>query len=231
MAITLAQSANVKVQASGVGTTLSSDPLTVSAGSLIVAAINLANGGATVTGVSDNVNGSYTLDKSEHGNTDTGYWSQIYSFPNSASGTITVTLTVSDTNACSLTVYELAGAATSSPVGVTVSHAPSGSSPSASLITTAYDDCIIATCNVYNDTWSATAGTSFTLTHSTTSSSVRFADEYWLDVGTAGSKTAAFNISDGVGGPYCTMAAVAYKKAAAGGGCGVTKPMWPMSYF
>jgi hypothetical protein len=48
----------------------------------------------------------------------------------------------------------------------------------------------------------------FTLTHSTTSSSVRFADEYWLEVGSAGSKTVAFSITGGSGGPYWTMAAV-----------------------
>lgn len=185
----------------------------VTAGNLLVACVHVLNGVSTVA-VADNVNGSWTKDVDATPNPNVGFICQIWSFPNAASGATTVTLTMSDQYACSMTIFELAGAATVSHVD-TSSSDQRNASPTLSL-TTAANSCIIATMNTYNSAWTVGVGVgdSYTLQQvQAVASAVQHADEYLLSA-SASSHTVDFVISGSGAGPYAVMAAAAYKIGA-----------------
>lgn len=192
----------------------------VAAGDLIVAACNQQGTALLqITSIADSVNaGNYAQDTSLIYNGDTGYGSVIFSKANSAAGTPTVTLTANTATYYTLTIYDIVGLATASPLDVANTASFAVTNPiSLTLVTTVNNDCIVAVSNNYNN-WSYTAGANYTIGAQGTwiVNSTRYGSEYDLDAGVAGSISVdATLVTSGGAGPYSTLAAAAYKALAA----------------
>lgn len=217
MAITLVQA--ITSTNSGAATLTATFASPVTSGNMIVACCYAVGNTTPISTVTDNVNaGSYANDGPYIVDLNVGGGSAIYSKSNVLSGSTTVTLTCGAANSgLGLTIFELAGAATSSAFDATNNHVPGtgvASSASCSLTTSAANDCIVVTGSMYTSSYVVSAGTNFTLQQQQAVGSVGHYDEYWLDAGVAGSKTAAMSNSGGSGGQYPTLLAVAYKVAA-----------------
>lgn len=132
----------------------------VTAGSLIVANVATANTTDSVSNVKDNVNNTnFTLAVSKTG-TSPGNTYQYY-FPNSASGTMTVTVTYTAglTGGDAFWIYEVGGAATSSPVDVTGSSNGTNTNVTSGNITTNNaNDILIGVCNLGGSVSSSEGG-------------------------------------------------------------------------
>src|SRR5688572_27664137 len=120
MPIAIVGTPNTKDSDAGGATTLVSDAIAMTAGNLVVVTACVLDGAATMT-CADNVNGSYTADLGPITNADIGRM-YIFSKANIAGGSTTVTVTVSDAFIGAMTVWELSGAATSSPLDATGSN-------------------------------------------------------------------------------------------------------------
>lgn len=92
----------------------------VTAGSMIwVGVISSSLATTGVTGVSDNVNGAGYTSQNVFLNGNTHINAEIWAFPNSASGTITVTVTLQASALNNVFIMEIGGLATSSPKDTT----------------------------------------------------------------------------------------------------------------
>lgn len=196
-------------------TTLGSGAISMTAGSLIVVTATMFSGNTPT--VADNVNGSYTQDIASTANGDTGWKTYIFSKANVAGGSTTVTMTQGSGLYAAMTVYELSGAATASALDVT--GEAQGPDAQTVNLSTAANSCIIAAGGIYTNSNTVTPGTNFTEQAETdlpTAGGEHY-DEYWLDVGSAGSKAVTYTPSLGFAAKV-TLAAAAYKIAGGGGG-------------
>lgn len=217
MAITLVQSRAANNAGAFDGSIALAYTSNVTAGSLLVACV-MGTDGTSVSGVSDGVN-TWTADKTAAFNTNVNFRTAIYSAPNAAAGATTVTASFTITCRCAIHLFEFAGAATASPADANNDATGNGTNPTLSVTTVGANDLIIGAVNTYDNAWTITAGTNFTLQSNQTTGSMSTGAEYWLDAGAAGAKTVGFTVAGGTGG-YWSMAAVAYKIAAAAASSG-----------
>ena len=195
----------------------------VSAGSLLVAHSAVFNGSSSVEPtVSDTVNGTWT------GTTTTGYaiagdagsqlW--LWSFANSAAGTPQVTMDPPGTNSDNdLTLFEITGAATTSPRDVSVTNTGISSAASVATGTLAQAaEILISSFSHVNPTQTLTPDTAdgFTQADENESNSTGqcFNVQYKIVASTA-SVTVDGTIGASVG---WFTGVVSFKEAAAGGG-------------
>lgn len=184
--------------------------------SVISAAATQENQAGTFT-ISDGVNaGNYVDDvtiaagnAAEHGKTT------IRRMQNTSTSALTVTCTLGASSTGTLKCFELTGADTTNAYDSSASDGTDGGAHSITITTVANNCTIISAGTHYPGTSIADAGFTASFTEHAGSFAYHFG-EYKADAGTAGANTLDYEIPSAR--DYHTMAAVAYKPAAGGGG-------------
>lgn len=180
----------------------------VTAGNLLVVGTLSDTTSAVTFGCSDSVNGTYTSIPASVNHTN--HSSALFYFPNTASGTPTVTGTISVSNFLILIIAEFSGCATSSPLdtGATPAAAASGNStaPACTLVTGTDSCMIVGVC--YSDT-TGVVGAGFTATADDANGNQ---GEYKVQT-TAGSLSVAYTMATGL----WSVSAAAFKALVTSG--------------
>lgn len=171
----------------------------VLAGSLLVVGFTAFPTSSTIVQISDNVNGSWTSGITQNLNS-TQCLGGIYYFPNSSSGTITVTVHVTG-SFTSMCIAEITGAATTSPVDVTAGSTSVGAvtNPQTNAFSTLNaNDILLAYAYQQDANATYAARGSYTLTDSNAANGSGQGMEYLIVSSTQTSVTAGFTSSGSV---------------------------------
>jgi hypothetical protein len=132
---------------------------------------------------------------------------------NTGGGNKTITVNMSGSAYITATAHEIAGQDTTNAVDNSAQKIDSTFAPISTTMTTNSANCAIFALCTYSGSLEPTAGTNFTLlSNPRQNNGVRDEDEYWLDSGSAGSKTVGFNSNQD--GSFSLLSAVAIKAAA-----------------